>query len=547
MRSVRSCRLFTYLFVLVPVLAGCGGGGGPAAPQSPAQPTLPQISAQPQDVTADEGGSANFSVVATGANLTYQWRRNGAIIPGATQSSYALSGLAAADHDSRISVVVTGAGGSVESRQAVLTVRTRPSISGQPENRSVLSGVPAVYTVTAAGTSPTYQWFRDGAAIPGANEPRYAVGVPLAGDHGASFTVTVTNALGSVTSTAGTLSVNSGGPVRPSSHANAKGRNVGPVAVPRHYNARGFGDFFGNGAPDYFVATLNYDPQLPQSQAQAGQFQFWRWTGSAYVHEAARLDDPTGCIHPRKAVIADFNGDQRPDVFVVCHGYDAPPFPGEPNYVLLSQPSGVYRRVAAAGGDIGFFHSAAALDINNDGHMDLVVTDTRRARSVFALINNGQGVFTPRDDLFPIGRANYFTVEAADVDGDGRPDVVAGGHDWENAPTVLLLNNGSGSFAGVTPRTIPAVPNEGVVLDFVVFDADRNGRNEIYVVRTSGGDGTFYQSRTVQRVEWPTLAATVIHSQRGAPWIDFLFPHFSGGRYSLVSDNTTIPFQLGLF
>jgi hypothetical protein len=39
----------------------------------------------------------------------------------------------------------------------------------------------------------------------------------------------------------------------------------------------------------------------------------------------------------------------------------------------------------------------------------------------------------------------------------------------------------------------------------------------------------------------------VIHSQRGAPWIDFLFPHFSGGRYSLVSDNTTIPFQLGLF
>jgi hypothetical protein len=542
MRTTRVRNLFTSAPLLLLALAGCSGGGEPVGPQPP---VAPQISAQPQDVTADEGASASFSVTATGENLTYQWRRNGTDVAGATQSTYALTGVGASDHDGRFSVVVRGTGGSVESRQATLTVRTRPSITAQPEDRSVLSGVPAVFSVTASGTSPTYQWFRNGTAIPGATESRYAVGVPLAGDDGATYTVTVTNTLGAATSTAATLSVNSGGPIRAGSYANSKGRNVGPVNVPVHIYARAFSDFSGNGAQDYFVSTLDYDMQLPQSQAEPGESQFWRWTGSGYVHEPSRIDDPTGCLHPRKAVVADFNGDQRPDVFVVCHGYDGPPFPGETNYLLLSQPSGVYRRVTAPGGD-GFYHSATAVDLNNDGHVDIVVTDTRRDRSIFALINDGQGNFTPREDLFPVGRANYFTVEALDVDGDGRLDIIAGGHDWENAPTIVLLNDGSGSFAGVTPQTIPAVPNEGVVLDFIVLDADGNGRNEIYVLRTSGGDGTFYQSRTVQRVEWPTLASTVIHSERGVKWVDFLFPYFSGGRYALVSDNNTVPFHLAL-
>lgn len=69
----------------------------------------------------------------------------------------------------------------------------------------------------------------------------------------------------------------------------------------------------------------------------------------------------------------------------------------------------------------------------------------------------------------------------------------------------------------MTPRTgscdngvgcLPAVANEGVVLDFTVLDADGDGANEIYVVRTSGGDGTFYQSRTVQRVLTGTPSAS---------------------------------------
>jgi hypothetical protein len=69
------------------------------------------------------------------------------------------------------------------------------------------------------------------------------------------------------------------------------------------------------------------------------------------------------------------------------------------------------------------------------------------------------------------------------VNGDGLAHILAGGHEWEGAPSVVLLSNGSGSFAQVTPRVLPAVPNEGVVLNFVILEADRDGMNEIYVLR----------------------------------------------------------------
>jgi hypothetical protein len=537
-------RRTNVILLVAAVFGGACGGDGPTNPPTIAAPV---ISGQPQSVTVVEGAAANFAVTANGSGqLTYQWRRNGVAIAGATSAAYELAAVSAGDNGVSFSVVVTNEGGSVTSSGATLTVYIAPSISGQPQGVSVLSGVPARFTVTADGSDLTYQWRRDGTPIPGAIGASYAVGVPLASDDGAVFSVVVANSAGNVTSSTATLAVDVGNGVRATSYANAKARNRGVANVPHVQEARAFGDFFGAGNDDYFVATLNYNPQQPQSEAQLGELRFYRWTGTEYVHEPTKIDNAVGCMHPRKAVVADFNGDGKPDIFMACHGYDAPPFPGEQNYVLLSRASGVYERRSVANGLTGFFHSATAFDINNDGHIDVVVTNNFINTPIFALTGDGQGNFAPNYSLFPAGHANYFSVEAADVDGDGRTDLIAGGHDWEGAPTVVLLNNGSGSFANATRHTLPAVPNEGVVLDFTVLDADGNGVNEIYVTRTSGGDGTFYQSRTVQRVNWPDLTSTVLVSQRPAQWIDFLFPRHANGVWSLLSDNTTRPFTLHL-
>ncbi|WP_195763697.1 DUF3500 domain-containing protein [Duganella guangzhouensis] len=82
---------------------------------------LPVISTQPTSISAAVGGDATFTVVATGNSLTYQWRKSGVAISGATGTSYTISPVAATDAGS-FDVVVTNSAGSVTSSTVTLTV-----------------------------------------------------------------------------------------------------------------------------------------------------------------------------------------------------------------------------------------------------------------------------------------------------------------------------------------------------------------------------------------------------------------------------------------
>ncbi|GGP27911.1 hypothetical protein GCM10010971_37300 [Silvimonas amylolytica] len=83
-----------------------------------------------------------------------------------------------------------------------------PSIIAQPVSTSVTSGQPALFSVTASGAAPlTFQWYKNGTAISGANGASYSTPATGSGDNGASYTVTVTNSLGNVTSSAATVTV----------------------------------------------------------------------------------------------------------------------------------------------------------------------------------------------------------------------------------------------------------------------------------------------------------------------------------------------------
>jgi hypothetical protein len=83
-----------------------------------------------------------------------------------------------------------------------------PSITTQPANQTVLEGATATFTVAAAGTAPlSYQWKKDGTAIAGAASASYTTPAAVLADSGSSFTVAVSNAAGSVTSSAATLTV----------------------------------------------------------------------------------------------------------------------------------------------------------------------------------------------------------------------------------------------------------------------------------------------------------------------------------------------------
>ena len=85
----------------------------------------PVILTQPLAASAVPPGSASFTVVATGSGtLTYQWQRNGTIIPGATSATYTTPGTLGSDNGSTYRVVVTdGFGGMVTSNGARLTTQ----------------------------------------------------------------------------------------------------------------------------------------------------------------------------------------------------------------------------------------------------------------------------------------------------------------------------------------------------------------------------------------------------------------------------------------
>jgi hypothetical protein len=125
----------------------------------------PTITAQPANATQHAGGSVTFTVTATGtATITYQWRKNGANIGGATGASYTINPVATADAAS-YDCVVTNSYCSVTSTAATLHVS--PGVTVQPADITEDSGTgPYALQVTAAGEATLqFQWFKDGVSL----------------------------------------------------------------------------------------------------------------------------------------------------------------------------------------------------------------------------------------------------------------------------------------------------------------------------------------------------------------------------------------------
>jgi glucose/arabinose dehydrogenase len=115
--------------------------------------------------------------------------------------------------------------GGGEVFRVQFTGNVAPSISSQPANVTVAAGQQASFSVTASGTAPlAYQWQRNGVNISGANSPTFTL-TATAADNGAQFRAVVTNAAGTATSNAATLTVLTNAPPTGTITAPANGSN----------------------------------------------------------------------------------------------------------------------------------------------------------------------------------------------------------------------------------------------------------------------------------------------------------------------------------
>ncbi|MFO1261968.1 MAG: VCBS repeat-containing protein [Rhodoferax sp.] len=325
--------------------------------------------------------------------------------------------------------------------------------------------------------------------------------------------------------------------VQRSSYENkiAAGKALGPITMPPKYgDAAAFADFMQNGTYSVVTHTLEYDVNKPVGVATPGHIYFYQYVNGVWQDKTSQLlSSNVGCIHPRKAIVADFNGDGKPDVFFACHGFDAAPFSGEQQRVLLSQADGTYKHVALP--IVAYGHGGSAADVNANGYADIVVTDTSVAGQPIYLVNNKDGTFTKDLDRVPQAVKKFpcftgsmctygiYSTEFIDFNKDGKYDLWIGGAihpaDIGNIDSEIFINPGSNIFTSVAPKVIQTSLTDGGTLD-VVFE-----NNNIYQLYTLNYGGV-----KIEKIDYATNTATTIYTHtgpfsNGSNWFPWIIPY----------------------
>ena len=166
--------------------------------------TAPIITIEPTNKTVCAGNPVFFSVVASGAGLTYQWRKgntnivNSANITGANSDTLKIASAGLADVASNYNVIITGTCTPNDTSINVsLILNTAPIITLEPTNKTVCAGNPVFFSVVATGTGLSYQWRKgntnivNSANITGANSDTLRIASAGLADVASNYNVIV--------------------------------------------------------------------------------------------------------------------------------------------------------------------------------------------------------------------------------------------------------------------------------------------------------------------------------------------------------------------
>jgi hypothetical protein len=196
-------------------------------------PLSPSITSPPANLTVNAGQSAQFSVAASGDPIpSYQWQlsSNGGTTWGNLTDSGNISGSATANltvanttfaqNGDLFRALAINLGNTSFSPPANLTVQTLPAVLAQPGNLTASVGQTATFAVSASGNpAPAYQWqvssdgglswanLTDGNGIIGSTASTLSVANVILAMSQREFRVVLTNVVGSVSSSAGILTV----------------------------------------------------------------------------------------------------------------------------------------------------------------------------------------------------------------------------------------------------------------------------------------------------------------------------------------------------
>jgi len=237
-------------------------------------------------------------------------------------------------------------------------------------------------------------------------------------------------------------------------------------------------DVNGDGKPDLVVANYantNLSVLLNTTPA-----------GAATPSFNAQLPFPTGS-GPISVIAADVNGDGKPDLIVANFG-------GNYVSVLLNTaapgaaiPSFAANQAFATGGHPA---SVTAIDVNGDGKPDVITANNKDFDNTVSVLLNttAPGAATPSfaaQQTFAAG-TNPYSVTAADVNGDGKLDMIVANFRGNTVSVLLHATTPGAATAMFTDQqTFAAGTNPASV---TAADVNGDGKPDLIVANSYGGD-----------------------------------------------------------